>query len=60
MREVDEATAMMRAGEEDENVPLEKLSRAARRRKIKRELRNYKDDEEVDMSKIYRPRKRAW
>jgi hypothetical protein len=46
--------------EEDEGVPLESLSRAARRRRIKMDIRRLESEEDVDVSKIYRPRKRAW
>ena len=46
--------------EEGESVPLESLSRAARRRRIKMDIRRLGSGEDVDVSKIYRPRKRAW
>jgi hypothetical protein len=45
---------------DDEDVPLENLSKAARRRRIKRDIMRLGSGEDVDVSKIYRPRKRAW
>lgn len=44
--------------DEDEGVPLESLGRAARRRRIKMDIRRLGTGEDVDFSKVYRPRKR--
>ncbi|OBT40415.1 hypothetical protein VE00_08857 [Pseudogymnoascus sp. WSF 3629] len=46
--------------EEDESIPMEQLSRAARRRRIKAQIRTIGDGEDVDFSRVYRPRKRVW
>ncbi|KFY44323.1 hypothetical protein V495_03508 [Pseudogymnoascus sp. VKM F-4514 (FW-929)] len=46
--------------EDDESIPMEQLSRAARRRRIKAQIRTEGDGEDVDFNKIYRPRKRMW
>ncbi|KFY86868.1 hypothetical protein V500_07349 [Pseudogymnoascus sp. VKM F-4518 (FW-2643)] len=45
--------------EDDESIPMELLSRAARRRRIKAQIRTEGDGEDVDFSKVYRPRKRV-
>ncbi|OBT65442.1 hypothetical protein VE03_06065 [Pseudogymnoascus sp. 23342-1-I1] len=45
---------------DDESVPMEMLSRAARRRRIKAQIRTVGDGEDVDFNKVYRPRKRVW
>jgi hypothetical protein len=46
--------------EDDESIPMEQLSRAARRRRIKAQIRTIGDGEDVDFSRVYRPRKRMW
>ncbi|KAL5349738.1 hypothetical protein ACLOAV_004768 [Pseudogymnoascus australis] len=46
--------------EDDESIPMEMLSRAARRKRIKAQIRTIGDGEDVDFNKIYRPRKRVW
>ena len=46
--------------EDDESIPMELLSRAARRRRIKAQIRTEGDGEDVDFNKVYRPRKRVW
>ncbi|OBT77650.1 hypothetical protein VF21_03734 [Pseudogymnoascus sp. 05NY08] len=46
--------------EDDESIPMEQLSRAARRRRIKAQIRTEGDGEDVDFSRVYRPRKRVW
>ncbi|KFY22219.1 hypothetical protein V493_06750 [Pseudogymnoascus sp. VKM F-4281 (FW-2241)] len=46
--------------EDDESIPMEMLSRAARRRRIKKQIRTEGDGEAVDFNKMYRPRKRVW
>ncbi|ELR04824.1 hypothetical protein VC83_07050 [Pseudogymnoascus destructans] len=46
--------------EDDESIPIEQLSRAARRRRIKAQIRTEGDGEDVDFSRVYRPRKRVW
>lgn len=45
---------------EGEDLPLESLGKAARRRRIKRDIQRLGSGEDVDFSRMYRPRKRGW